>query len=194
MLVDVSLPCCLNHHQHLFVLRYVWISHLITGVYNVTLLINVFIADPMTGTDWFILLTAEMSSKTLGVFETVNYSQALCRWWYLNASDLVFSLSMRSDMTRVVEVRLDRTDSLFFIFINFFPETERPSYAPPPPPAPTTVSILKCTSTPMGFYLKPLILFQPQLQPPPGFFLCHTKWRFLFCFQVLEEITIIDQK
>lgn len=101
---------------------------------------------------------------------------------------------MRSDMTRVVEVRLDRTDSLFFIFINFFPETERPSYAPPPPPAPTTVSILKYTSTPMGFYLKPLILFQPQLQPPPGFFLCHTKWRFLFCFQVLEEITIIDQK
>lgn len=85
-----------------------------------------------------------------------------------------FSLSMRSDMTRVVEVRLDRTDSHFFFFIiNFFPETERPSYAPPPPPAPTTVSILKYTSTPMGFYLKPFILFQPQLQPPPGFFMSH---------------------
>lgn len=89
---------------------------------------------------------------------------------------------MRSDMTRVVEVRLVRTDSLFFIFINFFPETERPSYAPPPPPAPTTVSILKYTSTPMGFYLKPFILFQPQLQPPPGFFFMSHKMEIFILF------------
>lgn len=89
---------------------------------------------------------------------------------------------MRSDMTRVVEVRLDRTDSLFFFFINFFPETERPSYAPPPPPAPTTVSILKYTSTPMGFYLKPFILFQPQLQPPPGFFFMSHKMEIFILF------------